>query len=198
MKAEIEKIIDNHIGMTDSMDEDVSNAAAEIAKLCEADKYDALQAQDAAWHDIEDELREQVKEERSLGETWRKKMREARAKLAVMGEAFTPLIEMCYDDPNDEGDTDWNDVMSKAKEALSAAPKVVCSCESVATVTTKSNYGRDRPPTTYLPLSDEMGGWNIILKGKRIGDEPIVPGGQQVTVYVVTDESKPQEGDGEE
>ena len=37
MQEKIEKIIDSHFGMTDSMDQDVANAAAEIAKLLRED-----------------------------------------------------------------------------------------------------------------------------------------------------------------
>ena len=43
--------------------------------------------------------------------------------LAEMREAFTPLIEMCHDDPNDAESADWNEVLRRAQKALSAAPK---------------------------------------------------------------------------
>ena len=55
-------------------DKGCEEAAAEILELCDADKYDALQVQDAAWHDIED------KHLATLAT--------AQALVAVMAEAF--------------------------------------------------------------------------------------------------------------
>ena len=119
-----------------------SQLAAEIAELAEADKYDALQVQDATWHDIEDKhladlaqtKKEMADAMAEMAEHSSKQLATAQAQVAVMAEALESLKADCEEcgAPDEVEATGGyglsaTSVWELVNDALSAAPKVVWS-----------------------------------------------------------------------
>ena len=128
-EKEIERIIREYIGIPHVLG--VSKAAAEIAKLVEEDKWDAVKTLDAVWHGIEDEHLAQLAE-----------MREA-LELLAMSVSVCPDCGLVMPDTAHLSGC----IVDKA---LSAAPEVLYSHAG-----TLSHY---QPGLTTIDLISERGG----------------------------------------
>ena len=129
-------------------------AAGEIAVLCDVDKNDALQVQDATWHDIED---------KHLAD-----LATAQAQVAVMAEALEQarkalqwawgtIHQASYDEPLDDDDRgealEKLDMAIKSVKALSAAPKVVWSGDAAWDTSDEFRDPSRKGPILWFPFS---------------------------------------------